>query len=31
MLQGQQMKLVGTQWFNADLNLFDLKREFKVY
>jgi hypothetical protein len=31
MLQGQQMKLVGTQYFNADFNLFDSKRNRKVY
>jgi cystathionine beta-lyase family protein involved in aluminum resistance len=31
MLQGQQTKLVGTKWFNANFNLFDLKRDGKVY
>jgi hypothetical protein len=31
MLQGQQMKLVGTQCFNADFNLFKSKRDGKVY
>jgi hypothetical protein len=31
MLQGQQMKLVGTQCFNTDFNLYDLKCDGKVY
>jgi hypothetical protein len=31
MLQGQQMKLVGTQCFNTDFNLYDSKCDGKVY
>ena len=29
--QGQQMKLVGTQFFNTNFNLFNSKRNGKVY
>jgi hypothetical protein len=31
MLQGQQMKLVGTQCFNADFHLFESKHDGKVH
>jgi hypothetical protein len=31
MLQGQQTKLVGTQLFNANFNLFDSKHDGNVY